>query len=160
MQAGAALKSVIYFLELDPTCVQFRLTRTLASLLNALHDASQGAKPPLLYARRPNEKSGAPTHKTESILRGQIILMLHMLLHVKVPECEACAGIASVLKKAGVRHKKSVEQPDGKLIEPSQIANWRHEYKGKSIKGSDAVYEQLKEDEVARRGWPATREEA
>jgi hypothetical protein len=155
----ASLESVITFLQLDRMCVQFRLTRSLWSLLKAVHDTSQGAKPPLLFAYKSKSKGGAPSHKTESLLRAEIIFQLRLLTHDGMKPDEASRWLASALAKAGVRQKGTVRNPQGK-IGARQIARWQAEVGAKSMSGSDTAYQVLEANELAVRGWPKTIKEA
>jgi hypothetical protein len=155
----ASLESVITFLQLDPMCVRSRLTRSLWSLLKAVHDTSQGAKPPFLFAYKSKSKGGAPSHKTESVLRAEIIFQLRLLTEGGMKPDKASRWLASELAKAGIRQKRTARNPQGK-IEAGQIARWETELGAKSISGSDTAYRVLEAKELALRGWPKTIKEA
>ena len=150
LEAGtAALHSVLTYLNSDPVSVRLGLTKLLASLAHALHDASQGAKPPLIFGRK---TKGAPTHLAKAGLRAQVNLMFKILTTAKVDPVEAGKWLAAELKKSRILE-------NGKSIECRQIVRWSGEKDSKSLSGSDQVYRRLEAD-LNRRGWPADLEEA
>ena len=116
-----------------PLACDLDLTKRLASLTRALHDASHGTRPSLFFDREVSAKGGAPTHITDSVLRGQVVLMLRILKHGEMKVDEASKWLASELRKSGVRHKKSTRLRAGQIIEPRQIARWDAEYGAKWI---------------------------
>jgi hypothetical protein len=151
--AFQAVRSVVLFLNSDPSCRKIGLTRELAILVWALNDASQGAKPPLFF-NRAKIASGPPTRLAESVLRAQVVLMFRMLLNAGITELEASRWLAAELKDLGVMHKKTIRQPDGQLIKPRQIVRWSSEVRGQSLSGSDEAYLRLERDELRRHDWP------
>jgi hypothetical protein len=161
LDAGfVAMKSVISYLNSDPLCVRLGLTRLLGSVVQGVHDTSQGAKPPLFFDRKVRSKGGPPTHTVEGVLRAQLVLMLRVLTHGGMTGNEAGTWIASALKKASIRQKKTFDRPEGQEIEGRQIVRWSTELGGKSISGSDAVYRHLEAEEIARHGWPTNSNQA
>jgi hypothetical protein len=151
--AFQAVQSVVLFLNSNPTCRKFGLTRELAILVWALNDASQGAKPPLFF-NRAKIGFGPPTRLAESILRSEVILMFRMLRNSGISELEASRWLAAELKESGVMHKKTMRQPDGQQINPRQIVRWSSEVGGQSLSGSDEAYLRLEGDELRRHDWP------
>jgi hypothetical protein len=151
--AFRAVRAVVLFLNSDPTCRKFGLTKELAIIVWALNDASQGAKPPLFFHRGKITDGGAPTRLAESVLRAQVILMFRTLLNAGITELEASRWLAAELKDLGVMHKKTIGRPDGQPIKPRQIVRWISEVGGQSLSGSDEAYLRLEGDELRRHDW-------
>jgi hypothetical protein len=153
LDAGTgALRSVLTYLNSDPVSARLGLTRLLASMANALHETSRGAKPSIIFDRRVKGRGGAPTHTTKAGLRAQVNLMFKILTNAGTAPAEASNWLAAQLRKAGVLEK-------GKSIERRQIVRWRSEMDGKSLSGSDQVYRRVEAVEK-RRGWPEDPEKA
>jgi hypothetical protein len=55
-----AVASVIRYLQFDPVSVQLGLNTQLKSLLAALNDTLQGAKPPLFFSEQGRVPGGGP----------------------------------------------------------------------------------------------------
>jgi hypothetical protein len=154
-QLGAgtkALRSVLTYLNSDPVSARLGLTRLLASIANALHDTSQGAKPSIIFGRKAKGRGGAPTHTAKAALRAQVNLMFKILTNAGAAPAEAGKWLAAQLRNGGVGE-------NGKPIECRQIVRWNGERGGKSLGGSDRVYRRLETVEN-RRGWPADLEQA
>jgi hypothetical protein len=161
LDAGVrATQSVLKYLNSDAFCVRLGLTKLLGSIMHALHDTSQGAKPPLFFNRKAKPAGGAPSYLAESGLRAQVVLMFRVLMHAKMKDSEANKWLATELNKSGVKQKKTKKHPYGQPIEARQIIRWSGELGGKSISGSDATYRILESGYVARHGWPTHFEEA
>jgi hypothetical protein len=147
LDAGTkALRSVITYLSADPVSVRLGLTGSLASIANALHDTSQGAKPSIIFRRKVNSSGGAPTRTAKAGLRAQVNLMFKMLTRAGTVPAEAGKWLATEMTEAGILE-------NGKPIEPRQIVRWASEKGGKSLSGSDRIYRELEAGQN-RRGWP------
>lgn len=147
LEAGIdALFSVLTYLNSNPVAVRLGLTRPLASIGIALRDVSRGAKPAIIFDRRPKGSAGAPTHTSRAALRAQVILLFKVLANAGTVPVDASKWLGAELKQAGVLDK-------GKPIAPGEIVRWSRELGGKSLSGSDRVYRRLKAGQD-RRGWP------
>ena len=156
----AALKDVFYFLSLDHQCAQFSLIRTVGTLLQAIHDTSQGAKPPLFFDSKRKTNDGAPKHTSESLLRGEMVLLLRLLINAGIKANAGSSWLAMELQSAGIRQKKSLRQPEGEAILPKQLQRWEIEFGAKSMAGSDEAFRTLKAGEADISGPPKVPEEA
>jgi hypothetical protein len=161
LDAGTrALQLVLQYFNTDPFCIKLGLTKLVASIVIAMHDTSQGAKPALLFGRKRSQTGGAPSHLAEAGLRAQIVLMFGMLSHAGVEGREASGWLARELNKSGVMQKKTKTHPNGQPIGPRQIVRWSGELRGKSISGSDKIYQRLEREALARQSWPLQSNEA
>jgi hypothetical protein len=153
LDAGTkALRFVLTYLNSNSVSGRLGLTRLLASIANALHDTSRGAKPSIIFGREIKGGGGAPTHTTKAGLRAQVNLMFKILTNAGTAPPEAGKWLAAQLRKAGVLE-------NGKPIECGQIVRWNSERGGKSLSGSDQIYRRLETVEN-QRGWPRDLEKA
>jgi hypothetical protein len=129
-----ALYKVIYFLQADARVLERQATRPLWSLVFAIHDLTQGARPKLLFGPRDRKGAkGAPSYTSAIVLRALVNLAFKPLLKGGMPKEEAGHWLAAELKHSGIR------QRNGKEITASQIIRWRAEFGAKSLQGSDEV---------------------
>ncbi|MGO9697814.1 MAG: hypothetical protein ACLPX7_00965 [Xanthobacteraceae bacterium] len=97
------LIQILTFLHSDPHIMG--ATRSLGTLLSALHDFSQGAKPGLLFDR--SAPSGAPNHLVEAVRRAQIVLAFECLIKSGMEKCSAAEWIADKLKALEVMQRNN-----------------------------------------------------
>jgi hypothetical protein len=148
LEAGrVALVEVLRFLQGDPRVVRLGFNRSLVEVMRAVHDLSQGAKPPLFFKRKRDGTKGAPTHLAAAASRAQMVLVLEILLKAGIAKPEAGKWVADEL------HRRGVTDANGKRVQPKVLLRWHAERGGKSISGFDLVFQKLEATEI-RRGWP------
>lgn len=152
--ARRALIQVLAFLNKDGRIVRQGLNNSLFQIYRAVHDLSQGGKPPLFYKQKlGHPKGGAPTHQSNAVARAQIVLSLEVLFKAGIPKEEASKWLAGELYRLGINGAR------GNRVQSKDLLRWYYEKGGKSPSGFDAAYERLEDGEM-RRGWQTEPKEA
>lgn len=134
-----ALRATLYFLRGDVAVLDERLTRPLANLENALHDALQGATVPLL--EHSPSRAGKPERLVREDVQGCAAATLEILVASGMGTEKAAAWIATEARRLGVRCG------DGAPIVAQQIRTWRLEIRrGKAPAAACEMFERFRSD--------------
>jgi hypothetical protein len=139
-----ALIEILRFLNSDSKAR--KATRSLGTLLSAVHDVCQGARPSLLFDH--SAHSGPPTHRAAAVQRAQIVMAFECLVKSGEDKQSASEWIARKLTALRVLAK-------GKTVGAKEVLRWHYEGGAKSLSGYDKAYKILRSAEECR-GWPST----
>ena len=129
-----ALQAVIHYLHGDKEVLDNFLTKPLADIENAVHDAGKGAFPPLLD-HKPQPASAASdeimtlrvlsNHKGRRVrtIQAMMVVAVDLLIAAQVGKGAALRRVADAARVFGIRSL------DGAVITAKQIENWRSEIK-------------------------------
>jgi hypothetical protein len=122
---SGALQAVILYLSKDAEVLDGQLTRPLAVVENAIHDAGRGAKPAVLFKPKPpppEKKKDLPTKPSRTRrenVQGMLAFALELLKAGKMGTDLAARWIATEARKL------NVSTEDGSPIDAKQIKQWR-----------------------------------
>jgi hypothetical protein len=125
---STALQAVILYLSKDSEVLDGQLTRPLAVVENAIHDAGRGAKPAVLFEPKhpppppPEDKKllpSKPSRTTRENVQGALAFALELSIAGKKGTDLAAHRIATEARKL------RVFALDGSPIAAKQIKNWR-----------------------------------
>jgi hypothetical protein len=117
----AALRAVIRYLHGDEEVLDKFLTKPLADVENALHDAGKGASPPLLD--HPPSRAGKPADTTRESIQAMLAIAVDLLIAAQFGKNAAVKWVADAARALGIRTL------DDAVITAKQIDTMRSEIK-------------------------------
>jgi hypothetical protein len=111
-----AMQSTIMYLLHDPDVMKDKLTRPLALVASAVHDAGRGAQPALLDHAPDSSK---PTGTTQETVQISLAWALELLTRTKMGTGRAARWVADEARKAGLTDDA------GSTLTPERIIQFR-----------------------------------